>query len=149
MSRLLRAGIVTPVTKHTRTIRLHARTTPEVLQVVRRAAEIQGRSLGAFVAAAAEQAARQGIEQTEIILFSVEHHARFTQSLLNLGPLSSTATKATQATKAGTRKRMSPAEQLAAFKDAAPSSGVTTIQSGSKKRCRRSPSQRNEGKLRK
>jgi uncharacterized protein (DUF1778 family) len=55
-----------------RTARLEARIAPEALAVVRRAAEIQGRSVSDFVVAAAQDAASRTIEETEIIRLSVE-----------------------------------------------------------------------------
>ena len=42
-----------------RTARLEARIAPEALAVVRRAAEIQGRSVSDFVVAAAQEAAQK------------------------------------------------------------------------------------------
>mgnify|MGYP006145381551 CR=1 FL=1 len=44
---------------------LEARIAPDVLAVVRRAAEIEGRSLSDFVVGAAQEAARRTIEQTQ------------------------------------------------------------------------------------
>ena len=56
----------------TRTARLEARITPSALEVVRRAAEIQGRSVSDFVVAAARDAAHRTIEETHLIRLSVE-----------------------------------------------------------------------------
>ena len=55
-----------------RKTRLDLHTTPEVLAILKRAAEIEGRSLTDFVVAAASAAARQTLEQTEIIRLSGE-----------------------------------------------------------------------------
>lgn len=55
-----------------RTARIEARISPEMLTVVKRAAEIQGRSLSDFVVAAAQEAAQRAIEDTAIIRLSVE-----------------------------------------------------------------------------
>ena len=63
--------------------RLEARTTPEVLAILKRAAEIEGRSLTDFVVAAASAAARQTIEQTEIIRLSSADQARFFEALMD------------------------------------------------------------------
>jgi len=52
-------------------IRLEARISPDVLAMVERAAEIQGRSVSEFVVAAAQDAARRIIEETRIIRLSV------------------------------------------------------------------------------
>jgi uncharacterized protein (DUF1778 family) len=66
-----------------RTARIEARIAPDVLDVVKRAAEIQGRSVSDFVVAAAHEAARQTIETTEIIRLSVEDQRRFVEAILN------------------------------------------------------------------
>ena len=66
-----------------RTARFEARIKPEALAVVRRAAEIQGRSLSEFVVAAAEEAAHRTIEETHLIRLSVEDQQRFVELLLN------------------------------------------------------------------
>lgn len=67
--------------------RLDIRTTPEVLAILKRAAEIEGRSLADFVVAAASAAARQTIEQTEIIRLSGEDVRRFVEHLLDSPPM--------------------------------------------------------------
>jgi uncharacterized protein (DUF1778 family) len=69
--------------KKNRSERIEARATPDVLALVRRAAEIQGRSVSDFVVSAAEQAARQAILEGEIIRLSVEDQGRFVDSLLS------------------------------------------------------------------
>jgi len=71
-----------------RSARLEARIAPETLAVVKRAAEIQGRSVSDFVVAAAQDAAQRTIEQTHIIRLSVEDQRRFVDLLLNPPPLS-------------------------------------------------------------
>jgi uncharacterized protein (DUF1778 family) len=67
----------------TRTARIEARISPDALAVVRRAAEIQGRSLSDFVVAAAQEAAHRTIEETEIIRLSVEDQRLLAEALLN------------------------------------------------------------------
>jgi uncharacterized protein (DUF1778 family) len=67
----------------TRTARLEARIAPEALAVVKRAAEIQGRSVSDFVVAAAQEAAHRAIEETEIIRLSVEDQRLLAEALLN------------------------------------------------------------------
>jgi uncharacterized protein (DUF1778 family) len=52
------------------TARLEARLPNEALERLKRAAEIQGRTLKDFVVAAADEAACRAIEQTEIIRLS-------------------------------------------------------------------------------
>jgi len=56
----------------TRTARLEARITREALAVVRRAAEIQGRSVSDFVVAAAQEAAQKTVAEVEVIRLSRE-----------------------------------------------------------------------------
>ncbi len=67
----------------TRTARLEARIAPDVLAVVKRAAEIQGRSVSDFVVAAAQEAASRTIEETQIIRLSVEDQRAFAEAILN------------------------------------------------------------------
>jgi uncharacterized protein (DUF1778 family) len=66
-----------------RSSRLEARIAPEALAVVRRAAEIQGRSVSDFVVAAAQDAANRAIEETEIIRLSVEGQRQLAALLLH------------------------------------------------------------------
>lgn len=63
-----------------RTARIEARIAPTELAVVRRAAEIQGRSLSDF--AAAREAANRTIEEAHVIRLSIEDQARFVELLL-------------------------------------------------------------------
>ncbi len=65
-----------------RSARLETRITPENLKVIRRAAEIQGRSVSDFVASAAQEVAERAIERTQIIRLSVEDQRRFAESIL-------------------------------------------------------------------
>ena len=67
----------------TRTARLEARITREALAVVRRAAEIQGRSVSDFVVAAAREAAQKTITEIEILRLSREAQEKFVELLLN------------------------------------------------------------------
>lgn len=69
--------------QQTRTARIEARISPEMLTVVKRAAEIQGRSLSDFVVAAAQEAARRTIEDTSIIRLSVEDQRRIMDAILD------------------------------------------------------------------
>jgi uncharacterized protein (DUF1778 family) len=70
------------VHEQNRTARLEARIAPEALAIVRRAAEIQGRSVSDFVVAAAQDAANRAIEETEIIRLSVEGQRQLAALLL-------------------------------------------------------------------
>lgn len=62
--------------------RLEARVTPEVHALLRRAAEIEGRSMTDFIVAAASAAARQTIEQVEVIRLSRQGQEAFAAALL-------------------------------------------------------------------
>lgn len=66
-----------------RTARLEARIAPEALVIVKRAAEMEGRSLSDFIVSAAQEAARRTIEDNHIIRLSVEDQQRFVDMLLN------------------------------------------------------------------
>jgi uncharacterized protein (DUF1778 family) len=63
--------------------RLEARLPAHVHALLKRAAEIQGRTLTDFVVAASSEAARQTIEATEIIRLSVEDQRLFAEAMLN------------------------------------------------------------------
>jgi uncharacterized protein (DUF1778 family) len=51
----------------TRSTRLEARLSPETLAVVKRAAEIEGRSVSDFFVAAAREAAQRTIAETQVL----------------------------------------------------------------------------------
>lgn len=70
-----------------RQARLEARIAPEVHALLKRAAEIEGRSLTDFVVAAASTAARQTIEQTEVIRLSGESAKHFASLLVDPPPV--------------------------------------------------------------
>jgi uncharacterized protein (DUF1778 family) len=63
--------------------RLEARLPNEVMVRLKRAAEIQGRTLTDFVVAAADEAACRTIEQTEIIRLSLEGQRQIAEAILN------------------------------------------------------------------
>jgi uncharacterized protein (DUF1778 family) len=65
-----------------RTARLEARIAPEALAVVRRAAEIQGRSVSDFVVAAAQEAAQKTVSEVEIIRLSRAAQEQFVKLLM-------------------------------------------------------------------
>ena len=71
----------------TRTARVEARIAPDALAIVRRAAELQGRSVSDFLVAAALKDAHQTIEDAQIIRLSVADQQRFADLLLNPPPL--------------------------------------------------------------
>lgn len=72
--------------ERTRTARIEARIAPEVLAVVKRAAEIQGSSVSDFVVNAAREAAARTIEQTQIIRLSVEDQRTLAEAILDPPP---------------------------------------------------------------
>ena len=69
-----------------RTARIEARIAPDALTVVRRAAEIQGRSLSDFVVTAAQEAARKTVAEVEMIGLSREAQEQFVSLLLSPPP---------------------------------------------------------------
>jgi uncharacterized protein (DUF1778 family) len=73
--------------KGTNTVRISARLQPEVHALLKRAAEIEGRSLTDFVVAAASAAARKTIEEAGMIRLSVEDQQRFAEALINPPPI--------------------------------------------------------------
>ncbi len=79
-----------------RTARIEARIAPEALAVVRRAAEIQGRSVSDFVVAAAQEAAQKAVAETEVIRLSREAQERFVSLLLNPPPPSGVLLRSTK-----------------------------------------------------
>ena len=71
-----------------RSQRIEARVTPDALATIRRAAEIQGRSLSDFLVAAAHDAAEKTIRETQIIRLSMAEQDRVAD-LLDRPPLPS------------------------------------------------------------
>jgi len=70
-------------TEHSRSARIEARIAPDVLVVVKRAAELQGRSISDFVVAAAQEAAHRTIDEMQMIRLALEDQQRFVDLLLN------------------------------------------------------------------
>jgi uncharacterized protein (DUF1778 family) len=68
------------------TARLEARLPIQVLTRLKRAAEIQGRTLTDFVVSAADEAACRAIEQTEIIRFSAQDQREIAAAILSPPP---------------------------------------------------------------
>lgn len=64
------------------TARLEARISPELHRTVKRAAEMQGRSLTDFIVTAVQEAAQRAIAEAEIIRLSLEDQQRFADALL-------------------------------------------------------------------
>ena len=65
------------------TARIEARISPNVHAIIKRAAEIQGRTLSDFVATATQEAAQRIIEQAEVIHLSMADQQRFAEALLS------------------------------------------------------------------
>jgi uncharacterized protein (DUF1778 family) len=65
------------------TARLEARLPHEVMARLKRAAEIQGRTLTDFVVAAADEAACRAIQETEIIRLSIEGQRQIAAAILD------------------------------------------------------------------
>jgi len=63
--------------------RLEARLPQDVMARLKRAAEIQGRTLTDFVVAAADEAACRAIQDTEIIRLSIEGQRQITAVILD------------------------------------------------------------------
>jgi uncharacterized protein (DUF1778 family) len=80
-----------------RTARIEARIAPDALRIVRRAAELQGRSLSDFVVAAAQEVAHRTIDEAQVIHLSVEDQERFVELLLNPPVLASALKRAKKA----------------------------------------------------
>jgi len=70
-----------------RTARIEARIAPEALVVVKRAAELQGRSLSDFLVESAVSMAKKTIEETQIIRLAVEDQRAIAEAILNPPPL--------------------------------------------------------------
>ena len=69
-------------TSPTSTARLEARLPTDVHALLKRAAEIQGRTLTDFVVAAAQDAARRAIEEAEVLRLSSADQARLAAALV-------------------------------------------------------------------
>ena len=65
------------------TARLEARLPQDVMTRLKRAAEIQGRTLTDFVVASADEAACRAIQENEIIRLSIEGQRQIAAAILN------------------------------------------------------------------
>lgn len=66
----------------TRSTRLEARISPDGLAVVKRAAEMQGRSVSDFVVAAAQNAAQKAISDVQVLRLSLADQRAFAAALI-------------------------------------------------------------------
>jgi uncharacterized protein (DUF1778 family) len=67
----------------TRTARVEARLSPEALAIVKRAAEIQGRSVSDFVVSAAQEAAQRAIEEVQVLRLAAEDQQALAAAILS------------------------------------------------------------------
>ncbi len=71
------------IVKNASKARLEARVSVEVHNKIKRAAELQGRTITDFIVAAAQDAAQHAIEQAEIIRISLDDQETFAKALIN------------------------------------------------------------------
>ena len=83
--------------ENSRNVRIEARIAPDALAMVKRAAEMQGRSISDFVVAAAQEAAHKAIDEANIIRLSIEDQRRFVDLLLDPPELSPAMKRARKA----------------------------------------------------
>lgn len=72
-----------PVKKRAKGERLETRITKEQKELFQRAADIQGRSLTDFVISSVAEAAKQIVQEHEIMILSARDRAVFVEALLN------------------------------------------------------------------
>ena len=65
------------------TARLEARISKELYATLRRAAELQNRTITDFVISAVQDAAQKAFEQAEVLRLSLEDQERFAEALLS------------------------------------------------------------------
>lgn len=70
----------------TSTARLEARISTELHAMLKRAAELQGRTMTDFVVSAVQEAAQRAIEQAEVLRLSQADSQRFAGALLSPPP---------------------------------------------------------------
>jgi uncharacterized protein (DUF1778 family) len=70
-----------------RTARIEARIAPDALLVVKRAAELQGRSVSDFLVASALEMAQRTIEETSLIRLALEDQRALADAIMNPPPL--------------------------------------------------------------
>jgi uncharacterized protein (DUF1778 family) len=71
------------MTTATSTARLEARISTELHSILKRAAEIQGRTMTDFIIAAVQDAAQRAIEQSGVIRLSLSDQECFASALLS------------------------------------------------------------------
>lgn len=75
--------IANTMTTATATARLEARISTDLHALLKRAAELQGRTMTDFVVTAVQDAAQRAIEQAEVVRLSLADQQCFAQALLN------------------------------------------------------------------
>ncbi|NRR32910.1 DUF1778 domain-containing protein [Oxalobacteraceae bacterium] len=65
------------------TARLEARISTDLHTMLKRAAELQGRSVSDFVVSAVQDAAQRAIEQAEVVRLSLSDQHNFAEALLS------------------------------------------------------------------
>ena len=73
----------TPTSNRPQSARLEARISPDLHAVVKRAAEIQGRTMTDFVIHALQSAASQAIEQADQVRLAVADQEAFAKALIS------------------------------------------------------------------
>ena len=71
------------LTRATSGARLEARISSDLHSLLKRAAELEGRTMTDFVVAAVQSAAQRAVEQAEVIRLSLADQERFAQALLS------------------------------------------------------------------
>ena len=66
-----------------RSARIEAQIAADALEIVKRAAEIQGRSVSEFVVSAAREAANRTIEEASVIRLTLAGQRAFAEAILN------------------------------------------------------------------
>jgi uncharacterized protein (DUF1778 family) len=65
------------------TARLEARISPDLHSMLKRAAELQGRTMTDFVVSAVQDAAQHAIERAEVVCLSLTDQQSFAQAILS------------------------------------------------------------------
>ncbi len=67
----------------TKSARLEARITPDLQSLLKRAAELEGRSVSDFVVTAAQEAAERRVERAQVMRLSLEDQRAFAEAILS------------------------------------------------------------------
>lgn len=83
ISKIRQSAVHIANTMTTATARLEARISTDLHALLKRAAELQGRTMTDFVVTAVQDAAQRAIEQAEVVRLSLADQQCFAQALLN------------------------------------------------------------------